>query len=1013
MSGGGGTYWYYWYLNDSLVSTTSKTYTIPSTAKAGDVIRVEVTDNTTLNSASDSVIVGATTELALESVEGAAEDANTNTYNVVIAYFNQPVENLAAGDIQIRKVSDDQLFAVESVSLSSDGMKATITLANSSSAGASVVGLTPNVDYNMIVTSEDGTASKEFYIPMVASDVSVLGINPSAGKFTIADPLTAVTYRATELTVPADMDVDYEYLLGRTVTVKYDKSNLITSLNIYDEDVVYGAFKVNNTAAAGDGNIEDLLTGEKYTSQDFITAASEIHTTVRLNRAANGAVTPVQADGTTADTIAALDATTFDKAAPVGAYADGTEIAYAKLVLNSNGTVKVMVTEPTWGATATPNQTNNVLVSAVHGTTVLGGTTEVDLKNYVIVEDGFTIDTDDIEEGDVVFYNTGHKYAEVYTVAETDELEAVYNNRFAFQGKTYDEANAVGNIQYRSRYIKSGGGLTNVDDDYMTSLASSGEDITVYFDRAGEPVYVTGTLGEVKTTTEKVVLTAAPASYNQSLTNYLRLKGWNGKETKTYDIDVSGLTSVTIANGTTYSVGYNTAGTKTATEGGFFGAKTGGAAYAAFTGAGDFICQFTDAPTNTAARDILNVDAGIARWDYVELTLDDSGKVIGLNIEDVTGEPATAALTDGLKTITGATTGVAYQISASTPIYVYTADGNVSKMNYEDFSGTVAAANVNLYSYDEKNVKAIVVLNTNIIGGQNVYSVEGVVANVERNAGTNNYISELTIVSGNGFSTDTEDYTTTYTKFAKEITNAGIAKGDIVTLQVAADGETVNEIAENGDDGTGAIVTTGAGSAAAEHVNDGILVAQDINLVSNEKQTFRATFSANDLAFATTTAPTIVEFKDGAIAALDFATFITETEKYAVSLSMLNGSTAYVDTVVVTAATARTASTTAYTAAKTAIDKIAATDLAINTVSAATENTGAKAKAAVKTGIEAKNLAAIDAALDGSETITDTADTCSVGDAAATAAGTTVTSIVTVSLNGYSKTFTVLSTLVA
>ena len=196
-------------------------------------------------------------------------------------------------------------------------------------------------------------------------------------------------------------------------------------------------------------------------------------------------------------------------------------------------------------------------------------------------------------------------------------------------------------------------------------------------------------------------------------------------------------------------------------------------------------------------------------------------------------------------------------------------------------------------------------------------------------------------------------------------------------------------------------------------MNDGILVAQDINLVSNEKQTFRATFSANDLAFATTTAPTIVEFKDGAIAALDFATFITETEKYAVSLSMLNGSTAYVDTVVVTAATARTASTTAYTAAKTAIDKIAATDLAINTVSAATENTGAKAKAAVKTGIEAKNLAAIDAALDGSETITDTADTCSVGDAAATAAGTTVTSIVTVSLNGYSKTFTVLSTLVA
>ena len=889
-------------------------------------------------------------------------------------------------------------------------MKATITLANTNAAGAVVTGLDSNVDYNMIVTSEDGTASKEFYIPAVLSDVSVLGIAPSTSKITIADPLTAATYTAVTLTVPEDMDVDYEYLLGRTVTVKYDKSNLITSLTIYDEDVVYGAFKVNNTAAAGDGNIEDLLTGEKYTSQAFVTRDSAIHTTVRLNRAADGSVTTVAADGATAVAINATPATDFDSAAV--AYNNGTEIAYAKLVLNSNGTVKVMVTEPTWGATATPNQTNNVLVSAVNGTTVLGGTTEVDLKNYVIVEDGFTIDTADIEEGDVVFYNTGHKYAEVYTVAETDELEAVYNNRFAFQGKTYDEANAVGNIQYRSRYIKSGGGLTNVDDDYMTSLASSGDDITVYFDRAGEPVYVTGTLGEVKTTTEKVVLTDDPKSYNQSLTNYLRLKGWNGKETKTYDIDVSGLTSVTIANGTKYSVGYNTAGTKDTAEGGFFGAATGGTTYAAFTGTGDYICQFTDAPTNTAARDILAVNTGIAKWDYVELTLDDSGKVIGLNIEDRAGENATAALTDGLKTITGATTNVAYQISASTPIYVYTASGNVSKMNYEDFSGTVAAGNVHLYSYDEKNVKAIVVLNTNIVGGQNVYSVEGVVANIERNAGSNNYISELTIVSGNGFSTDTEDYTTTYTKFAKEITNAGIAKGDIVTLQVAADGVTVNELAENGDGGAGAIVGGGAGSAAADHKNDGIVLTQDINLVSNEKQTFRATFSADDLAFATTKAPTIVEFKDGAITALDFATFITETEKYAVNLSMLNGSVAYVDTIVVTAATPRTASTTAYAAAKTAIDKITAADLAATGVSATTYTTGATAKAQVKTLIEATNLTAIDAALDGSETITDSADACSVTDSATTAAGTTVTSVVTVSLNGYSKTFTVLSTLV-
>ena len=992
-----------WTLNGNTVSY-APTFTIPTTAKEGDIITVSVTNVD--GTASDSVIVGATTELALESVEGAAESGGR--YNVLIAYFNQPVDDIVAGDIQIRRVADDQLFAVESVSLSSDGMKATITLANTNAAGAVVTGLDSNVDYNMIVTSEDGTASKEFYIPAVLSDVSVLGIAPSTSKITIADPQGAAAYTAVTLTVPEDMDVDYEYLLGRTVTVKYDKSNLITSLTIYDEDVVYGAFKVNNTAAAGDGNIEDLLTGEKYTSQAFVTVDSAIHTTVRLNRAADGSVTTVAADGTTAVAINATPATDFDSAAV--AYNNGTEIAYAKLVLNSNGTVKVMVTEPTWGTA-----TNNILVSAVHGTTVLGGTTEISLKNYVIVEDGFTIDVSDIDEGDVVFYNTTHKFAEVYTVSETDELEAVYNNRFTFGGKTYDEADAVGNITYQSRYIKSGSGLTAVDDDYMSALKASDEDITVYFDRAGQPVYVTGTLGEVKTTSVSVVLTADTKTYTQSLVDYLRIKGYNGTEIKTYDIDISKLQTVTLANGTTHKKGYAdqakgaAAPAANAGSGGFV-AKAGGA-WSAAAGTGVLQHKASTAAYNSGTNvDLLTAGTTLVETSFVTLTLNDKDQVIGINFEDMdaTGftnnagtaiaqaaEPMTAAanLTPGLTKVT--TASGTYQLSGSTKVYICDrTDHKVRTINYEDYTSSIACGKVGVVSYNNKDVTALFVTEDSIAGNNDgSTTIEAVVANVEHNPGTDNYMTELTLVYGNGGSADTDAYTTEYTKFAVNTidTLKTIAKGDIVTVVIAADGETINSVTEN------TVVGTDISSAA------------EVNIESNENKTFTAIPTGTDagvkagLAFATASPATVVEFANGAVTCLDWATFVTETEKYKVIYSMLGASTAYVDTLVVTTATARTNTPAAYAAGKAAVD--AATFGAVSTNATSATQTAAFTDASglctvtFSSSDATKGTAAIvysDATLGkGSGTITFTG----------LDAGSPVITI-TVSSGGYFKTYT-------
>ena len=341
---------YKWTLNDNTVSY-SGTYTVPTTAKEGDIITVTVTaeDGET---ASDSVVVGAIAELALQSVEGAAMDAATGTYNVVIAYFNQPVEGLAAGDIQIRQVNNDQLYSVESVSLSSDGLKATITLANSSSAGAQVLGLEANVDYNMIVESAEGKASKIFYIPATLSDVTVGAFDADKNSITVGrsgwyDNGAGTTVFAfgtnRTLTVPADMTVDYNDLLGRTVTVKFDKKQNLTSLVVDpDETVIYGAFK----GSAANKNLTEVVSEETFKAQ--ATTAGTIRPSAIIAKNTTGWATPVQ-----------LTEATLTN--------DALGYSWGKLVLNSNNTIKVLVSDN--------NQLTPMLVTELKDHVILAGKT--------------------------------------------------------------------------------------------------------------------------------------------------------------------------------------------------------------------------------------------------------------------------------------------------------------------------------------------------------------------------------------------------------------------------------------------------------------------------------------------------------------------------------------------------------------------------------------------------------------------------------------------------------------
>jgi hypothetical protein len=618
-------------------------------------------------------------------------------------------------------------------------------------------------------------------------------------------------------------------------------------------------------------------------------------------------------------------------------------------------------------------------VTKTVGTSVYGGTTPVDLKDYLIVKDGQKIAIEDIEENDVVFFNSNFKYAEVYNSVETGELTAVYDGRFTFGGKTYNttaDANVPANLGYATRYIKTNGGMTAADNDYMNSLKAAGKDITVYFDRAGQPVFISGETAAVVTNDIQVVLTENAKLYKQSLVEYLRIKGFNGTEVKTYDIDISGLTKIVNATEVEYGKGHKpypanankatkealddpTGATGAAVSGGFRIAKTvaeGSTTFDPDKGEGT-ICQCDGTGALLAAgvgaidgKNVIQTTATAGNGpmqtkSVVTLTTNDKGQVTAISYEDTTvakNELKTGeVLKGGLSTveIENGAAPIKYQIKASTPIYTYDDDANtVKKVDYSDFTAATQAGKsnkVHIYSMNETDVSWVVIesgaLDTNSTGES---TVEAVVSAVEYSADSDKKIVTISLVTAD------EADPVTYTKFGKDLKKDAVdlAVGDIVTVKIAADGATVNDAGITGGREAGAILAV-------------------TDVAKSEFTTIDAdgtTTTGRTLASSVT--PNIVKVTDaGAVEKINFAELATLSRTNKVDYSTMTNK--YVDTIVVTTTAG---GSDAYTAAKTELDGFAPAAVTLS------ENvsTDAAAKAAIKSALESQ-LAATTPAITG------------------------------------------------
>lgn len=203
------------------------------------------------------------------------------------------------------------------------------------------------------------------------------------------------------------------------------------------------------------------------------------------------------------------------------------EYGYAKVVLNDDGDV-AFVDAYTWD--------DFIVVEKVSGNYIYGYGEEINVKDFAIVKDGKTIDLDDLEKGDILFYNTEAEYAEVYNDSVEGEISRIYEDRIRVEGKDYKIASA--------KYINEDDDIVDLDSskykDVVETMQDAGK-VAVFLNRTGDMVFLSGDIDDLVTSSDYVFVHFASDAgdhYSVRTQKYLALDVVNaeGKLVK-YDIE--------------------------------------------------------------------------------------------------------------------------------------------------------------------------------------------------------------------------------------------------------------------------------------------------------------------------------------------------------------------------------------------------------------------------------------------------------------------------------------------
>ena len=344
--------------------------------------------------------------------------------------------------------------------------------------------LSQGTNYTASITADGKVSSFEFEVPFVDENVRIDSVDMKNRTIN------------GNINVPSDMEFDFEDTLGKIGTVWTDSNrDLIRIVPSSSQVIKHDAIKVTKVANGFVTEIELLGEDEKY-------------------------------DVTGNFFVAGVDAS-FD---------------YAKVTFDRSSKINGIYAN---GGSGVINWEDLLLVEKVEDDVVFSYGAEEDLEDYVIVKDGKTISIDDVNEGDILFFNSqvGNAlgedgFAEVYNNTVTGEIEEIFNEEIEVDGEDYEYAGV--------KYIDEDGEIATLANnaasrDELEKMQDAGE-VTLHLDRAGDLVFITGEFGEIETSKYKGLLTEEILGYKSATRDMLEFEVMNSEGVETlYNFRLSNL----------------------------------------------------------------------------------------------------------------------------------------------------------------------------------------------------------------------------------------------------------------------------------------------------------------------------------------------------------------------------------------------------------------------------------------------------------------------------------------
>ncbi|RYG71922.1 hypothetical protein EU245_12380 [Lentibacillus lipolyticus] len=436
--------------------------------------------------------------------------ALTDDGHVLEVQFNKPMASLDKSEVSLYETASLDRVGVESVELAADGKSAEIVLYDNTNEDAKdeVERLT---EYTIQVGDLETNFTRPEYldddenarVTEVDSDERTITVNHDDGK--------------VQLDVPEDMELNFQEALGQEIAVWYDgDDNLQDYQLITREEVVNTAIEVTEK--------DEIETVDEGTEYDL---AENVKFIVNDGAGSDDGGYEVTGQEDVEKELAS----------------NNTEFDYAKVIFDDNGDVVRVY--------AYDLETDPILVEEVDGNIAIGSNSdELDLEDYTIVKDGKQISIDDIEEGDIVFYNedaySGDGFAVVGNTTATGSIETIYDDSFVVDGETYDYSNDnVGDVQY----LDEDGDFSDLDDDAAEALQSAG-DVTLHFNFKGDLVYVTGAVDKIEKEYNSLYLQGEPLPYVDNKGDaFVEIEGVNAEgSNELHDLAIDSLDQITLMN---------------------------------------------------------------------------------------------------------------------------------------------------------------------------------------------------------------------------------------------------------------------------------------------------------------------------------------------------------------------------------------------------------------------------------------------------------------------------------